>query len=834
MSEPPSPATGAAHRVREADRDTSSSPVPGVQIVDTPTLRVHHPGDLIGLVLSTLAIAAVMLLAVYASQTTAGAAQDVQTFDSLLGRIVTFPVAVLESLVTILVPLAVLVELAVRRRGRQILEAMAAAAVALVLCAVALSLVGSLGSADLVRGLSVLRDGVAMLSIPPFLAALSGLLTTAGPRGRRRTVAWSWQLVWVTVGIVLITGQVSLPGSVVALLLGRIVGLAVKYLSGVQSERAYGAILVDGLRGAGFSPSLLVRVQPDGPEPSGIRTRASASASARASGGRVYELTTTAGEELSVVALDGDRQVIGALSRLWRSLRLRGIEGSSFISLRQAAERAALIEYAAAAAGVRTPRLRAVAEAADSMLLVQGHPGAAVPLRDLDEALLTNALLRGIWDQLRLAHEAGIAHRALTSDTVLVERGSGEPVAWLTGWGSGSVASSGFARRMDLTQMIALLALRVGATRAMESAIEVLPAADLAAIGPLLQTVALPHQTRDEVRAHREVLAELRSALVQRLPEADVEPQRLVRFGARTVVTLILPVVAVVVILTTINVDQISTALATSDWRWSVVAFILSLLTFVGAGLTLVGFSPVRLSLWSATLVHAAGAFVALAAPAGIGSAALNLRILIRRGVTTSLAIATVALVQVSQFVVTIVLLLILSVASGTNDAARFTPSPGVLIAVGVTAAIVAGSLLVPVVRQWVLRRTLPTVRQIWPRLIEVMGHPGKVTLALGGNVALTMGYVFAFGASLAAFGQHLPLVQVALVYLVGNAAGAAVPTPGGLGTIEGTLIFGLTASGINPGVAASAAILFRVVTFWLPIPIGWVALHLLRRKDEI
>jgi len=164
----------------------------------------------------------------------------------------------------------------------------------------------------------------------------------------------------------------------------------------------------------------------------------------------------------------------------------------------------------------------------------------------------------------------------------------------------------------------------------------------------------------------------------------------------------------------------------------------------------------------------------------------------------------------------------------------RFTPSPGVLIAVGVTAAIVAGSLLVPVVRQWVLRRTLPTVRQIWPRLIEVMGHPGKVTLALGGNVALTMGYVFAFGASLAAFGQHLPLVQVALVYLVGNAAGAAVPTPGGLGTIEGTLIFGLTASGINPGVAASAAILFRVVTFWLPIPIGWVALHLLRRKDEI
>jgi len=33
---------------------------------------------------------------------------------------------------------------------------------------------------------------------------------------------------------------------------------------------------------------------------------------------------------------------------------------------------------------------------------------------------------------------------------------------------------------------------------------------------------------------------------------------------------------------------------------------------------------------------------------------------------------------------------------------------------------------------------------------------------------------------------------------------------------------------------AVSAALLFRLVTFWLPVPIGWVATHYLQRKDAL
>jgi uncharacterized membrane protein YbhN (UPF0104 family)/tRNA A-37 threonylcarbamoyl transferase component Bud32 len=814
-----------------------------VEVLDTPAVRVHHPSDLLGGVLAVLGAVLVLIVATYAQNTTTGVAEDVQGFASVLRQLLNVPVAVLEGVVTIVVPVAVLIELVLRRLGRQLLESMGAAVAAILLCTGLTWAIATFGSPGLVAGLSVHVQAADVLTVPGYVGLISGLLTATGPRGRRRTVTWSWNLLWVAIGVVLITGQVSLPGVVIAVLLGRVAGLGVRYLSGVQSERAYGTGLVDGVRRAGFEPLRLARV-PDDPGPGAAVPGAAAApadpyAAARAltrySDHRVYELTTVDGQHLDVVVLDGDRQVIGMLSRLWRSLRLRGIDRRSVVSLRQAAERAALLAYAARAAGVRTPRLLTVAEAEDSMLLVQEEVRGAVLLSQLPAERITDELLRQIWAQLRLAHDAGIAHRALTSDIILVEELVDEPLVWLVGWDQGDVASSELARRMDVTQLVALLALRVGAVRALDSAAAVLSDDDIAAVGPLLQTIALPRRTRDEMRSHKEVLAELRSALVARLPAADIQPERLVRFGARTILSILLTLVAVVVVLTTINVNQITAALAASDWRWSVVSFALGLVTLVGAALALVAYSPVKLPIWRTTLTQSAATFVALAAPAGIGPAALNLRMLTRRGVSASLAAATVALVQVSQFIVTIALLLVLSIASGTDEAAKFTVTPTMLVIIGVAAAVIAAAMSVPRVRHRVAHMTLPMLRQTWPRLIEVVGQPRRLLLALGGNVLMTMGYVLAFATSLLAFGQHLTLVEVALIYLAGNAIGATVPTPGGVGTVEATLIALLSSiGGVNPGIAASATVLFRVLTYWLRIPIGWVSMRYLQRKGEL
>jgi tRNA A-37 threonylcarbamoyl transferase component Bud32 len=578
-------APAAADRPGGPPRDDARAAA--VRVVDTPEVRVHHPSDLLGVVVTLLGAVAVMVLATYAQNTTTGVAEDVQGFASLLRDILIVPVALLESIVTFIVPVAVLVELAVRRLGRQMVEASVAAVAAVLVTAGVSWLVRNLGSDQLVDGLSVRLAGQLTVTLPGYIALIAALLTTTGPRTRRRTVAWSWNLVWVAVGIMVITAGVSLPGVAVALLLGRATGQAVRYLSGVRSERAYGPGLVAGVRRTGYRPVTLVRVPDEehagGPDSPGTPA---ARAIAHYSDHRVYEMTTERGEQLDVVVLDGDRQVVGMLSRLWRSLRLRGIDGRSVVSLRQAAERAALLSSTASAVGVRTPRLLGIAEAESSMLLIQERVPDAVPLADLEPEDIDDDVLREIWAQLGAAHDSGLAHRALTSDVILIDRAGPRPVVWLVGWEQGDVASSDLARRMDRTQMVALLALRVGPARALESAVAVLPDGDIAAIGPLLQTITLPQRTREELRAHKEVLTELRKALVARLPEADVEPVQLVRFGARTLLTVLLTVAAVIVLLTTINLRTILDALQDTDWRLSVLAFAFGMSTLVGAALT--------------------------------------------------------------------------------------------------------------------------------------------------------------------------------------------------------------------------------------------------------
>lgn len=823
--------------------DAVGPPRQPIEIIDIPSARVHHPSDLLGIILSLLGIVLVMALATYAHNTTTGVAEDVQGFASLLSEILFVPVQVLEGLVTLLVPLAVITELAIRRLGRQLLEGLLAALVAVLLNEIVRYAIEQLASEELSIGLSIRSGGEWVLTLPGYVALLVGLLTVVGPRARRRTVRWSWNLLWIATGVLLITAGVSLPGLMVSFFVGRVAGLGVRYLSGVRSERAYGESLVSGVRRAGFDPVRIVRVADPTTEAEAadskvplpdLGTDPAARALTRSTRNRVYALTTDLGDDLDLVVVDGDRQVVGMLTRLWRSLRMRGIERRSVVSLRQASERAALLSYAARAAGVRTPKLLSMAEAEDSMILVQERPGHAVPLADLPPEAFTDGLLAEIWAQLHLAHEAGIAHRALTSDVILVEDVVGQPVVWITSWELGDVASSDLARRMDVTQLVALLALRVGAERAVGSAADVLPDHDIGAIGPLLQTISLPRLTRDEMRAHKEVLPELRSALVARLPEADVEPQQLVRFGARTVLTVVVPIVAVLFVVTTINIDEISSALVESDWRWTAVAFLLGMLTLLGAALAFVAFSPVKLRLWTTILVQTAAAFVALAAPAGLGPAALNLRMLTKRGISATLSAATVALVQVSQLIVTLGLLIVLTLISG-NQQSELPISPAVLIIIGIIAALVAASLLIPRVRQWVLAKTLPTLRQTWPRLIEVLGQPWRLALALAGNLLITLGFIFAFYASMQAFGQHATLIQVALVYLVGNTAGALIPTPGGMGTIELALAGALTSiTGINAGVATSIAVVFRVVTYWLRIPIGWVAMQYLQKRNEL
>ncbi len=73
----------------------------------------------------------------------------------------------------------------------------------------------------------------------------------------------------------------------------------------------------------------------------------------------------------------------------------------------------------------------------------------------------------------------------------------------------------------------------------------------------------------------------------------------------------------------------------------------------------------------------------------------------------------------------------------------------------------------------------------------------------------------------------------IALLSLTGSAVANAAPTPGGLGAAEAALIAALSAVE-DAAVVIPAVFLYRLVTFWLPILPGWIALVWLRSSSRL
>ena len=111
---------------------------------------------------------------------------------------------------------------------------------------------------------------------------------------------------------------------------------------------------------------------------------------------------------------------------------------------------------------------------------------------------------------------------------------------------------------------------------------------------------------------------------------------------------------------------------------------------------------------------------------------------------------------------------------------------------------------------------------------------PLKLLELFGGSTGVTLAYVAALTAAVAAYGGDLTFAQVGAVYLGSSIIAAAAPTPGGLGAMEAALVAGLTSVGLEAGLAVAAVLSYRLATYWLPILPGWISFHILERRAII
>ena len=109
-----------------------------------------------------------------------------------------------------------------------------------------------------------------------------------------------------------------------------------------------------------------------------------------------------------------------------------------------------------------------------------------------------------------------------------------------------------------------------------------------------------------------------------------------------------------------------------------------------------------------------------------------------------------------------------------------------------------------------------------WQRLRGLM--PDRRTWAVATALA-TVSWVADCVCLAAAFwsvGAPAPWPGMVLAYGAGQLAGTLPLTIGGIGLVEGSLAVGLVAFGGRRGATVAAVVLYRLLSFWLLLPIGW------------
>jgi glycosyltransferase 2 family protein len=558
----------------------------------------------------------------------------------------------------------------------------------------------------------------------------------------------------------------------------------------------------------------------------------------------------TDGTPIQVRLAGRDTRGSGLVRRLWSVIRLQpAASGHVAIGSRSQLEQIALACALAQQAGVPSPAVRLLGEMpGETLVLVTIVPSGSkltpaspngtapdgtssngtVPDGAATAGTVTVAGATSLFTSLRALHDTGIAHRDLRAENIFVT----PQAAGFRSLDAAMPGASELARRLDLAQALATLAQAVGPPGAIAALRAGYGHVDENAVAAVLQPVALAPWGWRAMRAAQGCLNEVRQELTGPGPAAP--PVRLERFKWRTVLTTVALAVAAYLLIGEISGNVLGT-LGHANPGWFALSIVASAVTYLAAAENLAAFVPQHLSLMRGWAVQLSTAFVGLAMPPTVGHVAVNARYLHREKVDDSTIAAAVAMSQVVNIVTTVLLLIIFGLLTGSG-LSKFHIAPGsdLLIGLAAIAAVIIILLAVPQTRGKLAATVWPRLRSIGPRLLDAVSHPLRLALSSAANLVLTFAYLVAFIAALHAIGAHPAILPAAVVYLAGNAVGAAAPTPGGIGGVEAVLAAGLTAIGIPAHEAIPAVLLFRIATFWLPIPAGWVSYVLLQRRGVL
>lgn len=771
----------------------------------------RHPGDILRVGLGLVLLGATIL--VVRLEGTTETEHDVFDLVNRLPELLDLPLRTAMQAGALATVVVVAVVALIARRPRLAVSAGVAAVGAWVAAQALKPLVDRGRPIDLFG--EVARASTSGLGFPSSHAAVAAALATVAapylPRGWRR-ILWAGVVV---VAVARIFVGAALPLDVVGgVALGWAIGSAVLLAIGAPSRLLTSAAL-DAAVAAVLGPGATVRPLV-----------------ADARGSTPFLATSADGQVRFVKVLTDDARDADALFKITRFLSYRQVEDEApFTTVRHAVEHEAYAGLAAARVGARVPEVLGTAGDGSLQVLITTMVPGGDGLDQITDAERVAAALPALWQQVATLHDARIAHRDLRLANVMLDD-QGQP--WLIDFGFAEVAASERRLALDVAQLLVSSATVVGAPDAVEAAVGALGPAPVAAAAPFLQEPALSRATRTLLKQHHGLLDALRHEVATTTGSGAVPLEKLVRVTRTNVAILVVAAITLYVLIPRLGqLGEAGSALRQAEPAWVLAALACAVATYLFAGGELLAAAPARLPYWRAVQTQVAATFANCLAPGAIGGMGVNVRFLQRHGLDSARAATAVATSGGAAALAHVALLVLALWTTGRRGLPPIELPGGWLLLVGVAVGLaVAGGV---VLRRSSLRhRIVQAAKEAIDQTSALARRPARAATLLLTAFGLTAAYILCAIASVRAFTDSVPATAVALAYLVGATVSAAAPTPGGLGAMEAAMVAGLTAVGVATPEAVAAMLLFRLLTWWLPIAPGGLALSDLRRHHQV
>jgi len=279
-------------------------------------------------------------------------------------------------------------------------------------------------------------------------------------------------------------------------------------------------------------------------------------------------------------------------------------------------------------------------------------------------------------------------------------------------------------------------------------------------------------------------------------------------------------------------------ALASVDPAWVATGLALVIVRFGVAAVSLQAAVAKPIAFAPAVIVQLACSFVSRLTPEGVGWVILTQRYLECLGLTRTSALAAIGLKVAASGVSRAAIIAVVALAAGATGLIRLEmPSLDPLFVSVAAVALLGLALTALMLRAHaaaVARAALAGAIAAVAALGAIVRQPLRLVTLLATSAGLTILSMLVLAASVGAFRAEVLLIEVFVVYLASSAISALSPTPGNLGASELAFTAGLVAIGLPAAVALAAVLLYRILTFWLPVLPGLVAFRYLRARSSI